>query len=39
MPRYYRLCDDTQPKLNMQNQIIKGFYEYFYYNFFTIFYF
>ena len=22
---YYRLCDVTQPKLNMQKQIIKGF--------------
>ena len=25
MPPYCRLCDVTQHKLNMQNQIIKGF--------------
>ena len=25
MPPYLRLCDVTQPKLNMQNQITKGF--------------
>ena len=25
MPPYCRLCDVTQPKLNMQNQILKGF--------------
>ena len=29
MPPYLRLCDVTQPKLNMQNQIIKDFQEYF----------
>ena len=27
MPPYFRLSDVTQPKLNMQNQIIKGFKE------------
>ena len=30
MPPYLRLCDVTQPKLNMQNQCIKGFQEYFF---------
>ena len=29
MPPYLKLCDVTQPKLNLQNQIIKGFQEYF----------
>ena len=29
MPPQLRLCDVTQPKLNMQNQVIKGFQEYF----------
>ena len=34
MPPYLRLCDVTQPKLNMQNQIIKGFQECFAINFY-----
>ena len=31
MPPYLRLCDDTQAKLNMQNQIIKGFQDFFFF--------
>ena len=27
MPPYLKLCGITQPKLNMQNQIMKGFQE------------
>ena len=27
MPPYLMICDVTQPKINMQNQIIKGFQE------------
>ena len=34
---YCRLCDITQPKLNMQNQIIKGFKNKFATDFFIIF--
>ena len=29
----FKLCDITQRKLNIQNQIIKGFQEYFCYRF------
>ena len=38
MPPYLRLCDITQPKLNLQNQIIKGFQEFFLQIFISMFY-
>ena len=36
MPPYCRLCDVTQPKLNMQNQIVKCFNNNFATNFYNL---